>query len=66
MTALIISKNSWTWGPAQTKAFNNVKEELSKNPTVLALYNPAAQIKLSADASSYGLREVLLQKVNTT
>ena len=38
-----------------------MKEELSK-PTVLALYDSMAETKLSADASSYGLGGVLLQK----
>ena len=38
-----------------------MKEELSK-PTTLALYDTEAPTKLSADASSYGLGEVLMQK----
>ena len=37
-----------------------------RNPKVLAVYNPAAETKLSADASSYGLGGVLMHKVNTT
>ena len=51
MTALLSPKNSWVWGQAQSNAFNKVKEELTKNPKVLAHYNPAAEVKLSADAS---------------
>ena len=38
-----------------------MKTELSK-PTVLALYNAQAPTKISADASSYGLGAVILQK----
>ena len=66
MTALLSPKSSWIWGPNQINAFNKVKEELTKNPKVLALHNPAAETKFSADASSYGIGGVFLQKVYTT
>ena len=53
--------NSWTWNSAQNTAFNNVKAELTK-PRVLTHYKVNADLKISADASSYGLGGVLLQK----
>jgi len=45
----------------QEQAFGHVKEELLK-PTTVALYNPQAELKISADASSFELGAVLFQK----
>ena len=47
----LLSKHStWLWGPEQDQAFTKIKTELTK-PTVLALYDPQAPTKVSADAS---------------
>jgi len=58
---LLSSKNEWCWGEAQQKAFELAKRELS-TPTILALYNPQFDTKISADSSSFGLGAVILQK----
>ena len=59
---LLNSGRQWVWDQSQDRAFTQIKEELSK-PTILALYDSTAETKVSADASSYGLGGVLLQKV---
>ena len=56
------SNNAWIWGPGQTDGFNKVKDELTSHPVLTW----AAETKLTADASAYGLRVGLLQKNETT
>ena len=56
---LLHSNRAWIWGPDQEKSFSEIKQELTK-PAVLALYNPQTGMKVSADASFFGLGAVLL------
>ena len=59
---LLSSKRAWLWGPEQESAFVKAKETSTK-PTILALYRPGGEAKVAVDASSFGLRAVLLQRI---
>ena len=61
MRELLSSKVTWLWDPSQDEAFKKLKSALA-HPTVLTLYNPKAKLKVSDDASAYGLGAVLLQQ----
>lgn len=60
---LLSKKNAWVWSPRQQHAFNAIKEKPSSTPA-LAIFDPALETSLSADASSYGLGAVMIRKQN--
>ncbi|XP_072140440.1 uncharacterized protein [Dermacentor andersoni] len=55
---LLQKKVAWHWDEHARKAFNQVKALLAQPPT-LAHYDPERQLRLSCDASQYGVGAVL-------
>ena len=52
-----IKNSKWLWGETQQQAFTEINKALSTAPT-LAIYDPAKEIEVAADTSSYGLCSV--------
>ena len=59
------SSTAWLWKPKHDEPLNKLKQEISSH-RVLAHYNVQANMKISADASSYGLGAVFLQNTDGT
>ena len=59
----VLRKNTrWKWGPEQQKAFDTAKSQLTSD-CILEHYDPDKPIFLACDASPFGLRGVLLHKL---
>ena len=61
---LLKKQNEWIWTEEHTKAFNNLKECITKIPC-LAHYNAQSENIITTDASTKGLAATLWQKQKT-
>ena len=60
MRELLKESSEWTWGPAQDKAFADIKERLM-SMNVMAHYNPKLRTIVYTDASQSGLGAAMFQ-----
>ena len=58
LNELLQKNKKWNWSSDCSKAFSRLKEELS-SPRVLAHYDVSLPLKLSCDASAYGVGAVI-------
>lgn len=61
LRSLLEQKNEWMWSHEQETCWKTLKEILIAEP-VLKFYDPERRIRISADASQYGVGAVLLQQ----
>ncbi len=61
LRSLLEQKNEWMWSHEQETCWKTLKEILTAEP-VLKFYDPERRIRISADASQYGVGAVLLQQ----
>lgn len=57
---LLLQDQAWQWTKFQQNAFEQLKKELTNEPTLI-LYDVNAPNRISADASSFGLSAILEQ-----
>jgi hypothetical protein len=62
---LLCKDSVWYWGDKQNESFNDLKKCLI-SVSMLALYAPNKETKINADASSYGIGGVVIQKQENT
>ncbi len=62
LNQLLRKSRKWSWGSAQSKAFQAAKEALTL-ATALTHYNPDLDLVLDCDASPYGVGVVLSHRL---
>ena len=61
LNELLRKDSAWVWDHSQSESFEKIKDMVCRSP-VLAYFDPKLPTIVSADASSYGIGGVLLQK----